>query len=76
MGVRGGRWYNLTGHDQPGMLASWFILALSSLHYCHTLLYLPLAFYNWQVAYCNGLTNLGDDQMRPDFPGFDKKIMK
>ena len=42
-GVYGGRWYNMTGHYTSGILASWFILALSSLHYCHTFLLVPLA---------------------------------
>ena len=42
-GVCGGRWYKMTGHNTSGILASCFILALSSLHYCHTLLLLPSA---------------------------------
>ena len=61
--------------DRSDILASWFILALSSLHYCHTLLYLPLAS-SVTVACGNGLMILGDDPMRPFSPRFENKMMR
>ena len=72
-GVCGGRWYNMTGHHTSDILASWFILALSSLHYCHTLLHFFPGRLPLPPACGNGLTNLGDDQTRSHFPMFDNK---
>lgn len=45
-------------------LASWFILALSSLHFCHTHPNSIPQLWRLDIACGNGLTSLGDDSMR------------
>ena len=56
----------MAGDDTSGMLASWFILALSSLHFGHTLSYLNFPWrFRLQLACGNGLMKFGDDEPRP-----------